>query len=155
MNYSLRDAAVEDVDEILSLFPRLAAFALPPKRVAEDLWRVDADLLRSWSTGAAPQCVVRVAVNAEQAVLGVALTQLRPELLSAAPSAHLEVLVVRGDAQGRGIGQALVRDAEAAVLARGATSITLNVFSSNVRARGVYERLGFAEELIRCIKHLS
>lgn len=93
-------------------------------------------------------------MNVEQAVLGVAMTQPRAELLSGQPSAHLEVLVVRDDAERRRIGPALVRDAEDEVRRHGATSITLHVLATNVRARGVYERVGFVEELIRYIKYL-
>ncbi|MEP7348195.1 MAG: N-acetyltransferase, partial [Gemmatimonadaceae bacterium] len=133
----------------------LAAFDLPPRRAPEDLWRGDSELLRLWASGAAPQCIIRLAVNAEPTILGVALTQLKAEMLSGTPSAHLEVLAVRADAEGRGIAKALVHDAEAAVRARGATTLSLNVFATNGRARGVYERLGFEEELIRYIKYLT
>jgi ribosomal protein S18 acetylase RimI-like enzyme len=128
---------------------------MPPERSAEDLWRSDAELLRRWSTGDMPQCLVFVAVDSEGSILGVAMAQLREELLSHAPSAHLEVLVVREGAEGQGIGQALIREVEQAVRAHGAQSITLHVFSSNTRARAVYQRLGFTEELIRAIKYLD
>jgi len=153
MTYHIRAATSADTDRMLSLFPRLAAFDIPDRRVAEDLWRGDAELLQEWSAGAAPDCLVRVAVSPDQTILGVVLARLRAELLSHAPSAHLEVLVVRGDAEGRGIGQALVDEIERAVRERGARSLTLHVFASNTRARAVYERLGFAGELIRYIKH--
>ena len=155
MTYELRAAVPADVSQILGLFPRLAAFDLPPERSAEHLWRSDAELLGRWATGAVPQCLVFVAVDSEETILGVAVAQLREELLSHAPSAHLEVLVVREGAEGQGIGQALVREVEQAVRARGAESITLHVFRSNTRARAVYERLGFTEELIRAIKYLD
>ena len=153
MTYHIRAATVAEIGEILSLFPRLAAFEIPATRAAEDLWRGDAELLRQWGDGLAPACLVQVAVGDGDAILGVALAQLREELLSHAPSAHLEVLVVRGDAEGRGIGQALVQAAERAVRDQGALSMTLHVFASNTRARAVYERLGFEGELIRYIKH--
>src|SRR5436853_109489 len=107
MTYQLRAASAADIDEILGLLPRLAAFDLPPQRMAEDLWHGDAELLRLWSSGNLPQCLVQVAVNNEQSIVGVAIAQLRQELLSHAPSAHLEVLVVRDDAEGQGIGRAL------------------------------------------------
>jgi ribosomal protein S18 acetylase RimI-like enzyme len=155
MTYQIRPATSADLEEILELFPRLAAFDLPANRSAEDLWRGDAELLRSWGAGMAPQCLVYVAVDTEQNILGIAMAQLREELLSHAPSAHLEVLVVREDAEGQGIGKALIQTIEQAVYQQGARSITLHVFASNSRARAVYERLGFQGELIRYIKHLS
>jgi ribosomal protein S18 acetylase RimI-like enzyme len=155
MSYQLRPATSADVDQILELFPRLAAFDIPENRSAEDLWRGDAELLRSWSAGAAPDCLVLVAVDPLQTVLGIAMAQLREELLSHAPSAHLEVIVVRDGAEGQGIGKALMQAIEQAVRERGARSITLHVFASNTRARAVYERLGYTGELIRYIKHLT
>src|SRR4051794_18609780 len=103
MSYQIRPATPADLDPILQLFPRLAAFDLPSNRSAEDLWRGDAELLRSWGAGQAPQCLVGVAVDPDQVILGIAMAQLREELLSHAPSAHLEVLVVRDDAEGQGI----------------------------------------------------
>ena len=153
MTYQIRPATPADVGRILELFPRLAAFDVPENRSAEDLWRGDAELLRLWSTGQAPQCLVHVAVDPEQAILGIAMAQLREELLSHAPSAHLEVIVVRDDAEGQGIGKALIQMIEQAVREQGARSITLHVFATNTRARAVYERLGYSGELIRYIKH--
>jgi ribosomal protein S18 acetylase RimI-like enzyme len=153
MTYQIRRATPADLDPILELFPRLAAFDLPANRSAEDLWRGDAELLRRWSTGQAPQCLVYVAVASEQAIIGIAMAQLREELLSHAPSAHLEVLVVRDGAEGQGIGKALIETIEQAVREQGALSVTLHVFVTNMRARALYERLGYGGELVRYIKH--
>jgi ribosomal protein S18 acetylase RimI-like enzyme len=101
-----------------------------------------------------PHCLVYVAVSSTEAILGVVMAQLRSELLSHAPSAHVEVLAVYKDAEGQGIGRALMTAAEEGARARGAESLTLHVFSTNLRARALYERLGYEGELIRYIKHL-
>ncbi|GAB4451204.1 MAG: hypothetical protein Kow0031_33800 [Anaerolineae bacterium] len=152
--FSIRPATAADLAAMLAMFPRLADFDLPPRRKPEDLWRGDSELLTRWAGGQAPQCLVQVAVDPHDTILGVALTQLREELLSHDPSAHLEVLVVDSRAEGIGIGAALVAAAEAAARERGALSVTLHVFATNGRARRVYERLGYTGELIRYIKHL-
>ncbi len=155
MTALIRPATPADVEAILTLFPRLAAFPIPPERRPEDLWQGDAELLRRWGGGGAPQCVVLVAVNTAQAIVGAALTQLREELISHEPSAHLEVLAVGADAEGQGIGQRLIEETERAVQLGGAESLTLHVFARNTRARAVYERLGFGGELIRYIKFFN
>lgn len=155
MDYTIRAATAGDVDALLALFPRLAAFELPPERNPEDLWRDDAALLRRWGRGEAPSCLVHLAMDARGHVVGVAMTQLREELLSHHPSAHLEVVVVDARAEGRGVGMALVTAAETAARHRGAQSMTLHVFASNTRARRLYERLGYTGELIRYIKYLD
>ena len=58
-------------------------------------------------------------------------------------------------AEGQGIGQALLNAAEAAAGEHGAQTITLHVFSTNSRARRLYERSGYDGELIRYIKPIS
>ncbi len=155
MSYSIRPATPADLDAMLALFPRLAAFDLPPRRAPEHLWHGDAELLRAWAAGGAPALLVRVAVDADDLVLGVALVSLRGELLSHAPSAHLEVLAIHAAAEGRGIGRALLDSAEDAARAHGAQSMTLHVFANNTRARAVYERMGYDGELLRYIKHFE
>jgi ribosomal protein S18 acetylase RimI-like enzyme len=155
MTYAIRAANPADLAAIQALFPRLAAFEIPPEREPADLWRGDAELLQQWAAGEVPECLVFVAVDTEQRMLGAAIARLREELLSHEPSAHLEVLVVADGAEGQGIGAALIAESERAVQAQGARSMTLHVFANNTRARRVYERMGYSGELIRYIKHLA
>lgn len=154
MGYRIRDASPADLDAIRRLLPRLAAFEVPERRAPEDLWRGDERMLLRWLDGGEPDLLAQVAVDGEEAILGVAVTRLRKELLSEAPSAHLEVLAVAKEAEGQGMGKALVTAAEDAVRALGAETMTLHVFGVNVRARGMYEKLGYDGELIRYIKEL-
>ncbi len=151
----VREAAPADVEAILALMPRLAEFELPPGRDPRDLWRHDAVLLRQWARGEADHCLVHVATGTDGAVAGVIMTTLRDELLSGEPSAHLEAIAVASGAEGRGIASRLVAVSEAAAAARGARSMTLHVFRLNRRARALYERLGYDEELLRCSKALG
>ena len=155
MSYQIYPADPAQTGAILELFPRLAAFDMPPEREPADLWRSDAELLRQWAAGNLPECFVCVAVGDGGQVLGVAMARLRDELLSHTPSAHLEVLVVSAEAEGQGIGAALVREMERAVQAKGAHSMTLHVFARNTRARALYERAGYSGELVRYIKHFA
>ena len=148
------DAAPQHVEAMLALLPRLADFDIPRNRDARDLWRHDEALLRQWQTGDA-DCIVHVAVDADNKVVGLSLVRLRPELLSGAPSAHLEALALDKSAEGKGTAQALLQRAEETSLARGATSMTLHVFAVNRRARKLYERAGYDGELVRYIKHLE
>ena len=148
------DAKVGQLDEILSLLPRLASFDLPARRKPEELWEGDAELLRDWARGKLAEAFLKIAVDEDEKILGVAFAQLRKEALSQRPSAHFEVLVVAESAQGRGVARALMAATEEAVKDRGATTLTLNVFRNNARARGLYRHLGFEEELLRCIKEL-
>ncbi len=160
MNAVNSDVKVEkahpaQLQEMLCLFPRLAAFPLPERRVPEDLWAGDAKLLEKWAKGDLGEAIVLVAIDLQEQVLGVAFSQLRAEALSGSAAAHLEVLAVAERAEGRGVGSALMAATEREVKSRGAKFLTLNVFSVNTKARGLYRKLGFDEELIRCIKDLT
>ena len=155
MNIEYRSGKSTDLESILDMLPRLAAFELPEKRSERELWQGDADLLRSWANGEAPECYVRVASEANGTIRGACVLSLREELLSHQPSAHLEVLVVDESAEGRGIARELLRQTEELARQKGALSITLHVFANNVRARNLYEKTGFNGELMRYIRHLE
>jgi ribosomal protein S18 acetylase RimI-like enzyme len=137
---------------MLALLPQLADFKLPPKRHAKDLWESDAQLLEQVIHGHANESFADVITGADDKPLGMVLITLRSELMSKAPSAHLEAIVVQPQARGRGLGRQLLAHAETAAAARGAQSLSLHVFSNNLRARGLYDEAGYDSELIRAIK---
>lgn len=139
---------------MLALFPRLADFSIPERRHPEELWQGDAELLQGWARGELGQAIVRVARARSGQVAGVVLAQPRPEALSGRPAAHVEALAVAPEFEGRGLGRALMAAVESESRSRGLTALTLNVFTANQRARGLYRKLGFDEELLRCIKDL-
>lgn len=158
MNFKIRKAETADGNAMLALMPRLADFDVPASRNPADLYRDDAELLRRWLAGK-EECLVHVAVTDEQEarqdILGFTMVRLRPELLSHAPSAHLEAIAVDRRAEGRGIARALLDAAEASAKAHGALTITLHVFACNERARKFYARSGYDGELLRYIKHIG
>lgn len=154
MDFEVRDATAEEGDAMLALMPRLAEFDVPASRNAADLYRDDAILLRRWLDGK-EECLVQVAVTESQSVLGFTLVRLRPELLSHEPSAHLEAIAVEQSAEGKGVARALLDAAEANAKAKGAQTMTLHVFASNMRARNFYDRLGYDGELMRYIKDIA
>ncbi|MEM7077945.1 MAG: GNAT family N-acetyltransferase [Pseudomonadota bacterium] len=138
----------------LALLPQLADFEVPPRRDARDLYTDDGKLLEAVVAGNAPNSYAEVAVL-DQQVLGVILVTMRPELMSHAPSAHLEAIVVSPEARGRGLGRKLLQRAQESARARGAASLSLHVFANNHRARALYDADGFDSELIRAIKWLD
>ena len=151
----LRPCRLADDAAVLALLPELADFALPPRREPEALWQSDADLAARVLRGTAPGSFLDVLVTEAEEVVGLVLVTLRPELLSKAPSAHLEAIVVHPDARGRGLGVCLMDHCEARVRALGARSLTLHVFDRNARAKALYLRQGYDLELIRAVKWLD
>ena len=166
--FNIRPAIPADLDQGLALLPLLADFEVPTKRNPRHLWEGDAQLLRNilddqnagdsfCHVAVGRVAVERVAVEgaAEETVLGLVIVTMRNELMSQAPSAHLEAIVVSPDARGRGLGRRLLVHTEQEVRARGALSLSLHVFANNHRARRLYDQVGFESELIRATKWLE
>ena len=152
--FDIRAATADDLAALTELLPRLADFDIPPGRNPLDLWRSDEKTLRRHLSGESSDTLCHVAER-DGRVLGFVLTSLRPELLSGEPSAHLEAIAVHTDAARQGLATRLIEATESAAAARGARSITLHVFARNERARALYRRCGYDEELIRCSRDLG
>ncbi|MEQ8690645.1 MAG: GNAT family N-acetyltransferase [Pseudomonadales bacterium] len=150
----IRAATAADEKQILALLPQLADFDVPPQRNPDDLWQGDAALVKAVFAGENGGTIIEVAEHAGQ-VQGVIVVTLREELMSHAPSAHLEAIVVHPDARGIGLGQRLLDRSEALAREHGAQSLSLHVFANNHRARALYQSSGFDQELIRAIKWFS
>lgn len=147
-----RPAVSGDLSELMRMLPELADFEIPEHRDPKDLWQGDGKLLIDVLDRNAPDSFVEVAVDAAETIQGVILVTLREELMSHAPSAHLEAIVVAPPARGQGLGKKLLAHAETMAKAAGATSLSLHVFANNVRARALYDHEGYDSELIRAIK---
>ena len=154
MQYTIRPANHSDSDAILSLLPRLADFDIPKTRNPDHLWQGDAEMLNAWKSEDRQDMGVFVAVSDDEEIVGSSIVTLREELLSHEPSAHLEVLVLAKSAEGHGLGKRLIAAAEEFAITHNAQSITLHVFRANARARALYEKSGYAPELMRYIKPL-
>lgn len=154
MKYTLRDATVDDGPAMRALLPRLAAFDVPKIRNPDHLWLGDREMLNDWLENKNPNVLVEVGVDQDNQVLGLTIVSMREELLSHEPSAHLEVLAISADAEGIGLGRALLDSAQQKAKQQGAQSMSLHVFANNSRARALYERAGFDGELLRYYKPL-
>ena len=140
-----------DGGNVIALLPRLAEFNHPERLAAEDFWCSDVETVRRWQRGDEPNCFIMLARVKPEDLVGAALVRMMPEVMSRHPSCHLEALIVDSAFEGHGVGTALIAAAKCEAKNRGALSMTLNVFETNHRARRLYDRLGFYEEIHRCI----
>jgi GNAT superfamily N-acetyltransferase len=69
--------------------------------------------------------------------------------------AYIGELAVREDAEGQGVGRALVHAAESWAREQGYTLVVLDTGAANPRARAFYQRLGYREESVRLTKPLA
>jgi GNAT superfamily N-acetyltransferase len=68
--------------------------------------------------------------------------------------ARIGDLIVVPEAEGQGIGHALIEFSEEWARSKGFGTLILAVFAANARARNLYARVGFEEELVRMVKSL-
>jgi ribosomal protein S18 acetylase RimI-like enzyme len=68
---------------------------------------------------------------------------------------HVSVLSTTVEAEGTGVGRALMAFAEQWTRARGLALMTLNVFAGNERARRFYDRVGFEVEMLKYAKRVG
>src|SRR5690554_2163003 len=73
----------------------------------------------------------------------------------AKPQAHLYYLVTDPSCEGKGVGRMLMDAVEDFARDKSATGILLYVFSTNERARSVYERYGFQDDMLKMVKPVS
>ena len=156
--FTTRAGRPGDVPAILEFLPRLADYPLPKHRTEDMFWGSDARLLERWGSGDAKTLqttLVRVGVDTEDTPVAAAILTMNKCHFSEEPNGHLEVVVVSEAADGQGLGRTLITEMESDAAARGAKTISLHVLGNNTRARYVYEGLGYDEEMIRAVKHLS
>ncbi len=67
---------------------------------------------------------------------------------------HIADVVVAPKSEGRGIGRVLIAKGEEWARSQGYRWLTLSVFAQNLRAREVYKRLGYGEDIMKYVKEL-
>lgn len=105
----------------------------------DTFWRFDRDGLLD-ARSATPRARYRVATDPTGRIVGYHITGVAGHL------GFLQRLGVHPDAEGRGIGTALVGDALAWCRRRRCSSVLVNTQESNERARRLYLHLGFDPE---------
>jgi ribosomal protein S18 acetylase RimI-like enzyme len=148
----IRRGTPADEAAILVLAGELAAFPVPAWRTAEEIQRADDGVIRD-ALGGAPGMAAFVADGAP-GIEGVACVATHTDYFTRERVAHVEVLAVDPRARGRGVARALMDAAESWARGEGMRRITLNVWTQNERARGLYEHLGYAPETMHYLKEL-
>jgi GNAT superfamily N-acetyltransferase len=153
MSLTIRAATGADADAVRSLADRLREGVAP--------WR-DAtavtNAVRGWVDGSLdamdePGYAVLVAESDGEIVGFVTLSAGSHWSGAAEPS--IGELVVVPDAEGKGIGTALVEAAMAHARSEGHSRISVSTGAGNARARALYRRLGFEDEDVTLSRALS
>lgn len=146
----IRLAAPQDEETLTALAWRLTAFALPPWRKPEHIADADGREMMAAIHAGSDGSQVFIAER-DGAAVGC-LHMLEAVDFFGAKHAHISVVATTAEAEGRGVGRALMEHAETWASQRGLTLLTLNVFAGNERARRFYERAGYAPEILKYSK---
>ena len=137
----LRPAQPSDAEELSGLLSELGY-----PSAAEAIAR------RISACGEVPGLSIVVALLDER-VVGVVAVHCVPTLISDAALGRITALVVSTKVRGRGVGRLLVEEAEAFAHRRGCERMELTSGDHRPGAHAFYERLGYAVEARRFIKH--
>jgi ribosomal protein S18 acetylase RimI-like enzyme len=148
MSIVIRAAAETDRAFLSALAERLADFDAPPAwRTREEIAAGDRrDLLSALDAPPEGSALVVAELNARPAGCVHVLT--KTDFFTGLPHGHLSVIAVARDAEGRGVGRALMTWVDRWAADQGLTHVTLHVFPANARARALYERHGYAVDML-------
>jgi ribosomal protein S18 acetylase RimI-like enzyme len=148
----IRPAGPLDRAFVLAQVPRLAAFGPPTWRDPVQMTNVDTvELTRALQQ---PEPGEHVWIAETSRPVGLLHLLVNRDYYQQT-HAYISNLIVSEEAEGQGIGRALLAYAEAWARAEGYATLSLSVFAQNTAARALYQRAGFGEDIIRYVKPLG
>jgi ribosomal protein S18 acetylase RimI-like enzyme len=149
----IRPATREDAPLLAGLAERLASFPLPSWRTPDAIASADAGaMMEAIEEGKDDNQVV---IAERDGVPVGCLHILVIKDFFGVSHGHVSVLSTTVEAEGTGVGRALMAFAEQWTRARGLALMTLNVFAGNERARRFYDRVGFEVEMLKYAKRVG
>lgn len=142
----IRKANRDDRDAVLALADRLAAFG-PTTRSAREIAERERRALADALESLIPSAELLVAEVPDHGLVGVLLMETREDYFTAERHAHIGILAVARDVEGRGIGRRLLAAAEQWAREREYRRMTLSVFAENARAKQLYAHEHWQPEL--------
>lgn len=154
----IRPARPADADFVRALTPRFASAGV-------STWRdpVRMALFFEHGIGEVAAAIAADRLNADEAILIATATgqslgfiHLRPDVssLTLESQGYVNALAILPEAEGCGIGRALLTAGEDWARERGFRLLTLETFGGNRHARDFYARCGYAEESVKLVKRL-
>ena len=154
-NIQTRPASVSDQEFIISLLPRLEEFGPPPWRDVTQLLATDTQVLSDKLMNKPPGTAIFIAEDDQGVALGFIHLQSGKDYYYHEDHGHIADLIVAPEAEGRGIGRVLIEKGEEWARSQGFRWLTVSVFAQNLRAREVYQRLGYGEDIMKYVKELA
>ena len=154
-NIQIRPATIGDKEFIVSLVPRLVEFGPPSWRDAAQMIATDSRILDDKLFNQPLGTAIYVAEDGDGIRLGFIHLQTATDYYNGAEQhGHISDVIVAPAGEGRGIGKLLMAKGEEWAREQGYRWLTLSVFAQNFRAREVYKRLGYGEDIMKYVKEL-
>lgn len=150
----IRPASPADRAAILTLVPRLAEHGTPPGRDRDQIRAVDEATIAALIDQRGADAELLVAEDGGELV-GFVHVRTVTDYYTQAPIGHVSDIVVAGQAEGRGVGRALIEAAHDWARSRGYRMMQLFVLPENAGARALYERMGYRSEWLKYVTALS
>lgn len=155
MPFHIRRHTPADQEFVLSLAERFSDFELPAWRSTTELDTANQVALKKVLEAPEPESVLLLAENEAGRPAGFIYLHAQTDFFNGQQVGYLSDLAVDKAYEGQGMGRLLMEAAEAWARERGYPHLALNVFASNVRARQMYEKFGFQQEVVKYVKPLD
>lgn len=153
-NIRIRPASIGDKEFIISLLPRLVEFGPPAWRDAARMTAADIQTLSDKLVNQPPGTAIFIAEDEQGVRLGFIHLQTGNDYYKREEHGHISDIIVAPEGEGRGIGRLLMEKGENWARIQGYRWLTLSVFAQNLRAREIYKRLGYGEDIMKYVKEL-
>ena len=155
MDIHIRQFISLDKEFIESLIPRFSEFDLPVWRQRNEIDDTNSASLKKAMEEPEPDSAIFIAEDETGNRAGFIHLQDQIDYFNSERGGYISDLAVTMSFEGRGVGGMLINKAEEWALKNNCRMLSLYVFSNNTKARRVYEKLGFQEEVSKYVKPLT
>ena len=149
-----RPASISDKQFIISLLPRLVEFGPPSWRDVAQMTATDTQVLSDRLLSQSPGTAIFIAEDTEGVALGFIHLQTETDYYIGEEHGHIADVVVAREADGQGVASVLIAKGEEWARSQKYRWLTLSVFAQNLRAREIYRRHGYGEDIMKYVKEL-
>ena len=152
MTIQIRQHRPSDNEFILSLVSRFSEFELPEWRQRAEIDGTNQASMERALSEPGTESTIFIAEDENGKLAGFIHLQTENDYFREEKYGYISDLAVDASFEGQGIGRKLLETAEEWTRTKGYRLLALYVFSGNRRARQLYEKYGFQEEVIKYVK---
>lgn len=151
----IRAFRASDSEFIISLISRFSEFDLPAWRTTAEINRTNHTLLHQALEQPEPDAAIFIAEDEAGQPAGFIHLQTQTDYFSGEKHGYVSDLAVDQAFECQGVGRLLLETAEVWSRTKGYRLLSLYVFAGNTRAQRLYEKHGFAPELVKYVKQIT